>query len=198
LVETGLGKNAQLARIEAGIQAAGADVRATRSGYFPKVGFIGSLNGIVNQFDSGIVTPENKKSWALGVGVDIPVFQGFRVPNEVREARAKLRKLQSQRALLRDGIALEVKRTYFDLVKTQQQQASSHQAYLSATENRELNVRAYQAELVETSDVITAQLLEALSSGQYQKVLYDHVERQAKLDFVIGTDPEKLATGRGP
>jgi outer membrane protein len=47
-------------------------------------------------------------------------------------------------------------------------------------------VRAYQEGLVETKEVIEAQLMEALMSGQYQKVLYDHVEARAKLDFLVG------------
>jgi hypothetical protein len=38
--------------------------------------------------------------------------------------------------------------------------------------------------------VIEAQILEALFSAQYQKVLYDHVEGLAKLSFVAGADRE--------
>ena len=90
-------------------------------------------------------------------------------------------------ALLRDGVALQIRSACFDLVKTQEQQKANLEASRSATENRELNMRAYQDELVETKDVIEAQLMEALFSGQYQKALYDHVEALARLDLITGS-----------
>ena len=96
-------------------------------------------------------------------------------------------------SLLQDGLALEVKQTCFDIQKTMEQHESTREAMISASENRDLNVRAYQEELVETQDVIEAQLLEALLSGQHQRVLYDHINAQAKLDFVLGTDAWELA-----
>ena len=154
------------------------------------------LSGIKDVKDSGIntgiVTPQNKNSWTIGVGAEIPIFEGFRVQNEVREARAKLLRLQHQEALLEEGIALNVKRTCFDLEKTQQQKDSTEEAYESAIENRRLNVRAYQDELVETKDVLEAQMFEALLAGQYQKVLYSHAEAEAKLAFVVGAEKDQL------
>lgn len=68
----------------------------------------------------------------------------------------------------------------------QEQQKASLAVCQSAKENRELNVRAYQDELVETKEVIEAQIMEALLAGQYQKVLYDHMEAQARLEFLVG------------
>ena len=137
----------------------------------------------------------NKSNWTVGIGVDIPIFEGFRVSNQEREARANLQKLQHQLALLRQGIAMEIKNTCLDLLKTQKQQKSTHDAFLAARENRELNVKAYQEELVETKEVIESQMMEALFSGQYQKSLYDHVEALAKLDFVIGSEAGHLLPG---
>jgi outer membrane protein len=58
----------------------------------------------------------------------------------------------------------------------------------SATENRELNIRAYQNELVDTEKVIRAQLIEALMSAQHYKTRYDHVALQSQMNLVVGTD----------
>jgi outer membrane protein len=192
MVERAYRSNPDVAKLEAAVKAAEAGVKAARSGHLPKVALFGNAYRIGNSYNSGIVTPENKSTWAFGFGVDIPIFEGFRVTNQEREARANLEKLQNQLALLRDGIALHVKTACLELLKSQQQQKSTREAWQSATENRELNVRAYQEELVETKDVIEAQILEALLSGQYQKTLYDHIESQAKLDFVIGGDAGQM------
>jgi outer membrane protein len=191
LIDMAFSANADIAKVEAAVKAAEADVAAAISGHIPKVALIGSANKIVNSYGAGIVTPENKSSWMVGIGIEIPIFEGFRVSNEVREKRANLQKLQHQLALLREAIALDIRSTCFGLQKAREQEQSSHEALKSATENRELNVRAYQDELVETKDVIEAQLMEALMSGQYQKVLYDHAESQAKLDFIVGGVPSQ-------
>ena len=68
----------------------------------------------------------------------------------------------------------------------------SHRATLdamhAAVENRDLNTRAYQNELVETEKVIRAQLVEALMSAQHYKTCYDHVALQSQLNLVVGTE----------
>jgi outer membrane protein len=187
-IDRAYSSNPDMAKVQAGIQAAEAAVKAAQSGHLPKVGLFANTRRLVNSYDAGISTPENKSGWAVGVGVEIPIFDGFRITNEVREARAKLQKLQHQLALLREGLALEIRRTCIDLNKAQQQKKSSLEAFKSAAENRELNARAYQEELVETKDVIEAQMMEALMSSQYEKILYDNVEFHAKLDFVVGLE----------
>jgi len=188
LMDRAFRSNPQIAKVEAAVKVAEAEVTKAKAGHIPKVGFFTTANRIWNSFDAGMVTPQNKFTWAVGVGVEIPIFQGFRVSAEHWEARSKLQKRQHQLALLRDGLSLEVKRTCYDIQKLLAQHEATQEAMESATENRDLNVRAYQQELVETQDVIEAQLMEALLSGQYQKVLYDHIAGQARLDFVVGTE----------
>jgi outer membrane protein TolC len=186
LIDAAFAANPEIAKVSAAIKAAEAGVTAANSGYLPKVALVGSAHKIVNSSDSGAVTPENKENWMVGIGVEIPIFNGFRVSNEVREQKANLQKLRHQLTLLREATALEIRSKCFDLQKAREQEKSSREALKAATENRELNIRAYQEELVETKEVIEAQLMEALMAGQYQKVLFENVEARAKLDFVVG------------
>ena len=58
----------------------------------------------------------------------------------------------------------------------------------ASEENRELNTRAYQHELVETEEVIRAQLLEALMCAQHYKARYDHIALQSQLNLIVGTE----------
>jgi len=184
--------NPDWARMEAGLAAAEAKICEARSGHLPKVGLFGNLNRIENSYDKGIVTPENRNSWSIGVGLEIPLFEGLRTTNEVREAKARLAKLKEQQLLLREGLALQVKYLFIQLMKAQDQQTSTEAAAISAEENRSLNERAYQEELVETKDVIEAQLMESLMKAQHLKTLYDHLEAQANLDFVVGNEVAEL------
>ena len=87
---------------------------------------------------------------------------------------------------------MHVKHLFIHMVSAQDQKKASEEAAKAAEENRDLNERAYQEELVETKDVIEAQLVESIMKATYQKALFDHIEGQAHLDFVIGKEVEKL------
>jgi len=58
----------------------------------------------------------------------------------------------------------------------------------AARDNRDLNTRAYQNELVDTEKVIRAQLLEALMTAQHYKARYDHISILSQLSVVVGTE----------
>jgi outer membrane protein len=185
-IDAAQGHNPRLAAIEAALEAAEAGIRAARSGHYPKAELRASLTRIENSYDAGLVTPENSSAATIGVAVQFPLFDGFLTKNRVREAQAFKSKLEHQRDLLRRSIALDIERCATRILHTQEQEAAARGALEAAVENRQLNARAYQADIVETQDVIEAQITEALMDWQYQKVLYDHVLEQAKLELLIG------------
>lgn len=172
--------------LEVGLEAAAAKIDEANSGHLPKVGLFGSLTHIENSYAKGIVTPDNKNSWVIGIGMELPLFNGLRTTGEVREARARLEKLKQQQFLLKEGMALQVKHIYIRLMSSQQQKGSSEAAALSSEENRSLNERAYREELVETKDVLEAQMIESLMKAQYRKALYDNLDARANMDLVVG------------
>lgn len=196
LVSDAYSFNPDWARLEAGLDAAAAKIDEAASGHLPKVGLFGNLNRIENSYNKGIVSSANRTSWAVGIGLELPLFNGMRTAGQVREARARLEKLRQQQCLLQEGIALQVKQVFIQLMSSQQQKASAEAAAASSQENRELNERAYQEELVETKDVIEAQLVESLMMAQYQKALYDHIEARASLDFIVGRQVTEIVDGR--
>jgi outer membrane protein len=55
-------------------------------------------------------------------------------------------------------------------------------------ENRDLYIRAYQNELVETEKVIRAQLMEALMSAQHYKARCDQIALQPQLNLLVSTE----------
>jgi outer membrane protein TolC len=124
--------------------------------------------------------------------MELPLFTGFRTTHEVKEAQARLGKLKEQKILLREGIALQVKHLFIQMTSAQEQKKASEEAAKASEENRDLNERAYQEELVETKDVIEAQLIESLMKAQHQKALFDHLEAQCHLDFVVGQEIVKI------
>ncbi|MDP6779180.1 MAG: TolC family protein [Candidatus Latescibacteria bacterium] len=183
------------ARLEAGLDAAEGQVKEAKSGYWPKLAFQGQVQVLANSYDAGIVGPSERKSWRIGVGMELPLFNGFLTKQKVREARARLERLRQQKTLLHDGLALQVKHLFLGVSRAQEQQESAGEALKAASDNRRLNVRAYQDDLVELQDVVESQLMESFVKARYLKVLYDHVEAKAHLEFVIGREIDRLVTG---
>jgi outer membrane protein TolC len=180
--------NPDWAKLKAGLEAAEFKIKEEQSGHFPKVALTGSLNHLDNSYNQGIVTSQNKNFLSVGVALEIPIFSGFLTKYKIREARSNLEKIKEERVLLEEGIALQVKNAFLSLQRAQEQQKAAKAAWLAATENRTLNERAYRDELVDTKDVLEAQVMEATMEAQYQKILYDHIEALAQLNLIIGDE----------
>lgn len=179
-------------RIRAALQAAEAKIKEARSGHFPTVAVFGQLIDISNDLDTGVMTPDLKETWAVGVGMELPLFRGFRTVNEVREARARMEKVKNQGILLREGLALQIKQLLYTMIGVRDQVEASRIAARTATENRELHLRAYQDQLVETEDVIESQLIEVVVKVAYEQARFAHREQQLLLNSTVGRAVERL------
>lgn len=185
--------NPDWGKIEAGLRAAEGAVKTARSGYVPKVAVTGELHRWWNNGSSGLATERNEKGWSVGIGMEIPIFDGFLTRNKVAEARARLAKIKEEQFLLREGIGLQIRAVFIGLNGTSKAHRATQEAMIAAEENRELNTRAYQNELVDTEKVIRAQLIEALMSAQHYKISYDYLALQSQLQLLVGTEiAEKL------
>ena len=186
LVEKANQYNPQMMQVRLGLKAREEKITEAKSGHLPVVAFFGEASHLDNSYSEGIMTEENKNSWRIGLSIELPLFNGFRTSKEVQEARLRLEKLKQESMLLKEGVALQVKNAFLQIASSQGQVKSSQAALTAAAENRDLNVRAYQQELVETKDVIEAQLMEFFMHGQYLRVLYDHQSNLSDLEFIVG------------
>jgi len=182
-------------RLEAGLLAREGAVQTARSGHAPKLALTGNLHKWWNSYDAGMATDINKEGWVVGVGMELPLFDGFLTRSKVAEARARLNQLKEQRFLLREGLGLQIKDLFLGLDAARKAHDATLAAMNAAVENRDLNTRAYQNELVETDKVIRAQLMEAMMCAQYYKNQYDHAALQSQLTLVIGTELTRRLEG---
>jgi outer membrane protein len=180
--------NPDWAKVEAGLKAYGGAVTTARSEYYPKVALTGELRRWWNGYSSGMATAANKAGWSIGVGAEIPIFNGFLTRNKVAEALARVNKLKEEKFLLREGIGLQIRERFLSLDAAAKTYQAANRAMVAARENRDLTSRAYQNELVETEKVIRAQLFESLMTAQYLKARYDHVAIESQISLVVGKE----------
>ncbi|PIE67644.1 MAG: transporter [Deltaproteobacteria bacterium] len=175
------------ARIEAGIRAAKGAVRTAKSGHLPKVALTGELHKWWNNGNTGSATDTNKEGWSVGVGVDIPLFDGFLTSARLSESRARMARLKEQKILLKEGLGLQVRDIFLSMAAAAKAQRATRAAMEASIDNRDLNTRAYQHGLVQTEDVTQAQLVESFMSAQYYKTRFDHIALLSQLDLTVGT-----------
>jgi outer membrane protein TolC len=188
LVSTAYEFNPDWAQLEAGLKAMQGAVTAARSDYFPKLAFTGELHRWWNSYTAGMASSDNKAGWSVGVGVEIPIFNGFLTKNKVAEALAQVGKLKEEKLLLREGIGLQLRELFLGLDAASKTYRAADKAMAAARENRDLTTRAYQSEMVETEKVIRAQLFEALLTAQYYKARYDLVAIESQVSLLVGKE----------
>jgi outer membrane protein TolC len=183
-------------KLESAIRAAEGAVTTARSGYYPKVALTGELHRWWNGgYSGGMSTEENRAGWSVGIGIEVPVFDGLLTRNKVSETLARVSQLKETRFLLREGLGLQIKDLVMGLDAAAKSFQATMQAMQSATDNRDLNERAYQSELVETDKVIRAQLEEALMSAQHYKTRFDYVSLRSQLGLIVGTEVGNVLKG---
>lgn len=180
--------NPQMNQVRLGLKASQSKISEARSGHLPVIAFFGNITRLDNAYEGGLITEENEKSWQIGVSMELPIFNGWRTTRDVQEARLRLAKLEHESLLLQEGVALQVKHAFLEIARAQGQVLTLKEAVDSAAENRKLNIRAYAQEMVETRDVIEAQLMEFLMQVQYLKALYDFQENKGNLEYIIGSN----------
>jgi len=163
-----------------------AKIDESKSDFLPHIGINASAQNIKNSYDFGIVNDNNKNSWTLGIGATWSLFNGGKTTHEVEQKRLEKLKLQQTKIVLEQGIALQIKQAFLNMKSAYEQFLTLKEAVVTAKQNRELNTRAYQEDMVQTKDVIESQLFEAYTQGDFYKAQYDYAVAKAQLDYIVG------------
>ncbi len=192
LVDTASSFNPEMQQLRLAVQVAEDQITEARSGYFPMIGIKASAHKLWNDFDGGIINDDNRDGWDIGVGMEWNLFDGFQTSGKVKHAKAKQQKLKSQHVLLDEGMALQVKLQFLRIRSADKQIKDSKSAFDFARENRQLHMRAYQQEMVETKDVIEAQIVESFAQSAFYRSRHALEIGLTSLEYLIGHNLEKL------
>ncbi len=191
LVEDAYKFNPDYTTLKLAIEIKKAQVEEAKSDYLPHIGLLASAQNIYNSYEYGMVNEANTNSWTIGIGATWSLFNGMRTTNKVEQSRLEKIKLQQTQILLQEGLALGIKQAFLEMKSAYNQYSILKNAVAVAQENRELNTRAYQEDMVETKDVIESQLFESYTQGDFYRSQYEHIVARAKLDYIVGLAIEK-------
>ena len=156
-----------------------------KSDYYPSVGLIGGFYKSFNKYGYGIVCPQNRNIWMIGLGMKLSIFNGFLTSAKVEENKSEFDKLSQQKETLKKGLTLKLQYVYQKMSTAAAKEISSKEAMNSAIENRELIEKAYFNDIMELEDLLQAQLTEAFLEAQYQTVLFEHADYSAQLENLL-------------
>jgi outer membrane protein TolC len=178
--------NKQLTTLHKALELYHTKIDEARSGYKPNIALFGTVEHTDNNYDGGMSNDQNDNAWTLGVGASWNLFNGFRTTAEIEKAKLELLRLKEKESQLKQAIVLQTKQGYLSALNNNIQSDILSKAVVTAEKNRDLNTRAYQADMVETKDVVEAQIHEAQIKAKYFKTLHDKMIAYATVDLVTG------------
>jgi len=161
LIEQARQRRPDLRAAEAQVNAAKASTEATRAAGRPTI----SLTATANQNNTAGI---NTRSSAVGINLNIPIFNGFAPTYRVRSAEAQVDVKNAQLEQLRQQVALDVWTAYQHLVTATQSLRSSADLLDSAKQSEQVALGRYKAGVGSILDVLNAQ--SALAGARQQRI----------------------------
>ena len=180
--------NPQVGILKLAVKAANAKINEAQSGHLPQVAITADASHIQNSYNAGLMTDANTNSWTIGVGVNLPLFDGWRTTSQVSTAKLQYAQMQEKQKLVEQGIASLVKNLFIELDSARQQVVISEQASKTAEENMDLTSRAFQIGASKPQDVIEAHILYAIIKGNLLRAQHDQMLKLAEIDYVLGSE----------
>jgi outer membrane protein len=177
--------NPMFAKMENALTAYSAKVDEIKSDYFPSFALFGSYKKIFNSYDYGMVTPENKNLWIVGIGMKLNIFNGWRTESAIEEKEAELNKLEGQKHLLHSGLTLKLQYLYYKFQAALKKESASQNAMESAAENRIIVEKGYFNDILEFDELMQAQLMESFMKAQYQLIRFECSDFEAQLNMLL-------------
>jgi len=162
-----------------------AAIRVARAGWFPTVSSLAAYGWSGPGAPFGTTAMDNK-SWWVGAGVTVPLFDGLLAYHNVRTANANSRATLAGAEVLSQDISKEVDQRYLDLTAAWELIRATKKALEAARENYRLAQGRYQVGVGSIIEVTDAQVQFFQADLRFVRALYDYRVAEAQLDKAIG------------
>ena len=162
------------------VQAAELARKAADADRLPTADFNGNYGAIGPALDNSHGT------YAASVSLNVPVFQGNRVKNEVLQADAELERRKAELADMRGRIAYEIRAAYLDLASAGEQTKVASSTVTLAQRQLTQSQDRFAAGVTDNLEVVQAQEAVATANENYISSLYVYNAAKATLGRSIG------------
>jgi outer membrane protein TolC len=187
--------NVDLQKIKLALHISEEKIKEAKSAFYPQVGIHADVQNMYNSYEYGLNNDQNKNSWTLGIGIKIPLFDGNRDKYKVEQRRIEKKKNSQMQLMIEDAVAMKIKHALIEFHNGKNQIKILGKTKSVARQNTQLNIQGYQIDMIETADVIQAQLIQSYANADYSKSLYDYKLSLAKLNKLVGKEVLRVSHG---
>jgi outer membrane protein len=165
-------------------RSAEAKVQATKKQYLPTVSAIASA-GDYETFD----TSRNERTggwWTAGALMSMPLFTGFLIENQVREASAQQVAAESTTLSLEQALTQQVTNAYLDTVTFAQQVKLYEEQVKTAKEALHLARQRYKLGLASIVEVTQSEVVLTSAQVRLAESTYDYKIAEVTLAYLVG------------
>jgi len=171
---------------ELNIGQAKEGVKIAKSAFFPTVG----LSGTYSRFgdEPWVDGTKFKEPWNWNIGglVTLTFGDWGKVAYKVGESKVKVTQAEDSKVQLVEGIILEVKQDYLNMLQAEKNIGVAEKAIEQAEENLRMNEERYKYQVATATDVLDAVILLAQARVNYYSALSDFNITKARLDRSMG------------
>lgn len=179
LVAEALANRSELQQAQARLDAARAQFRGARAGFWPDINLTGAYGGSSDE-------PTLHEVWSIAGTLSWNVFQGFFTVSKIRETEALVEIARANAEALDLQVRLEVEQAYITVVEAAERIGATAKAVESAQENLRLAQGRYDAGVGTILELTEAQLNLTNAEADQVRALTDFRVGLAILDRVVG------------
>jgi len=171
------------------------NVKNIRTGYYPNLHAFASLGansgsqnfGRATSLDFGGTNRAWFESAAIGLNLNIPIFDSFKKSNQIQKVQVKLEQIDNQREQLKSNIDLEILQARNDLNTAGENLDIQKENLELAKEIYDVSKIKYQEGVGSNIEVINATTTYKESEINYYNALYDALIAKVDLEKALGT-----------
>ena len=171
--------NIDLKNLDLGLQLFNSKRRAAKAEYLPKISLLSQYLGPEDRYETPNV-------WYLGVGISMPLFDGFLTKAKVGQAEAQFRKANTQKILLESALSIQVDHLHATLMELRERVNIFQGAIKDAQERAQLAADGYAAGITEYDELLLAQRTELEMRSAYLQILYLYQTTRSEIEFISG------------
>jgi len=183
-LEEALQKRPEIKTAELNIDQAKENVKIARSGFFPVIGLTGNYNKLSDEPD--LMGDLRSERWTVQALATFTLWDWRKTAYKVGESKVKVTQAEDSKVQLIEGIILEVKDDYLNMLVAEKNLGVAEKAIEQAEENLRMNEERYKYQVATATDVLDAVTLLAQARVNYYSALSDFNIAKARLERAMG------------
>lgn len=180
--------NSDLRQLDLNIVSLQNSLRLVNSQHLPSLSAFGQYSYLTQAEDYNFADYNWVGSAAVGLQLNIPIFNGRTVVNKAKQIKISLQELQLQKEYLKEGIDLQIQAAINNMKAAKEQLEANKDAIKQAERGYEIAKVRYQTGAGTILELNDSELSMTQANLTYQQSLYEYLIAQTNLEKVLGKE----------